>query len=235
MPHSTNTLLDNETLERSSIVANSLMNRERRCSGKNSYQQEIGFNPLKFLQKRLETEAQVAWLDFCCGEGNALVEAADYFSALNLQNRVSLVGVDLVHKFNPKHINFAFLNLIETSFTAWQTNQRFDLITCIHGLHYIGDKAGSIKKAVSYLKNDGIFLANLDLNNLRDELGEAAGSKIIKSLRRQGLEYNVQKRLLKCEEQKVLDIGFEYLGADDNAGANYTKQPAVNSFYSLTK
>ncbi len=64
-------LLNNFALEQSSIVANSLMNRERRCLGGNSYEKELSFNIIEFLRRRIGSEKQVRWLDLCCGEGKA--------------------------------------------------------------------------------------------------------------------------------------------------------------------
>jgi hypothetical protein len=75
-----------EELERSSVVANNAMNRERGLDGVNSYARDLGFHPLKVLPPN------GSWLDLCCGRGNALIEAA--------QRRTgNLVGVDLVDFF----------------------------------------------------------------------------------------------------------------------------------------
>ncbi len=45
-------LKDDEGLERSSVVANCLMNRERGLLGSNGYDRELGFNPLDALKAR---------------------------------------------------------------------------------------------------------------------------------------------------------------------------------------
>lgn len=34
-----------------------------------------------------------------------------------------------------------------------------------------------------------------------------------------------------CTGRRDVSLGYTYLGADDNAGPNYTNQPAVNSYY----
>jgi hypothetical protein len=44
--------LNNHQLEQSNAVANSTMNRDRRCVGSNSYTKELGFNPIGFLESR---------------------------------------------------------------------------------------------------------------------------------------------------------------------------------------
>jgi hypothetical protein len=46
-------LLDDETLERSAVVANCRMNRERSLVGSNGYDKELGLNPLDFLRGRV--------------------------------------------------------------------------------------------------------------------------------------------------------------------------------------
>ena len=45
-------LLAGADLERSSVVANSQVNRERGLSGRNSYERELGFDPLDWLLDR---------------------------------------------------------------------------------------------------------------------------------------------------------------------------------------
>ncbi len=64
-----------EQLERSAVVANGCMNRERDLAGTNGYDIEIGFQPLAFLIDRLSKQATARWLDLCCGTGTALVQA----------------------------------------------------------------------------------------------------------------------------------------------------------------
>ncbi len=39
----------------------------------------------------------------------------------------------------------------------------FDLITCVHGLHYAGDKLAVLTRAVDWLTPGGLFAADLDL------------------------------------------------------------------------
>lgn len=89
-------LLDDETLERSAVVANCRMNRERVLVGSNGYDKELGLNPLGFLRERLTTRRRVAWLDLCCGTGKALIEAARIVREEGLGSRIEIVGVDRV-------------------------------------------------------------------------------------------------------------------------------------------
>src|SRR4051812_27297976 len=46
-------LLSDDILERSAVVANCRMNRERGLVGSNGYAKELGFNPLDLLRERL--------------------------------------------------------------------------------------------------------------------------------------------------------------------------------------
>jgi hypothetical protein len=40
-----------------------------------------------------------------------------------------------------------------------------------------------------------------------------------------------RERLIVCESRKDFTLNYQYLGADDAAGPNYTGQAAVNSHY----
>src|SRR5262249_16540493 len=142
------TLLDSDTLERSDVVANAAMNRARGITGANSYTKDLAFDPVAFLKGRLETQAQVSWLDLCCGTGKALVEGAQGFEKAGLSSRINLLGIDLVDMFYPHPARWGFLRLEAVSLSHWNTTSAFDLITCVHGLHYIGDKLSLLQRAV---------------------------------------------------------------------------------------
>ncbi len=223
-------LLDNSSLEKSSVVANSLMNRQRKCFGGNSYQKELSFDILEFLKNRFQKNKQTAWLDICCGEGNALIEAAENLS--EYKANLKIIGIDLAGMFQTIAPEIDFLKLVETSFENYFSETEFDLITCVHGLHYIGDKLAFLQKAVSMLKIYGVFLSNLDLDNFKFENGKTANRIIAKTLRKNGFEFDSKKHLLTCRNKKKINFDFEYLGADDAAGANYTGQEVVDSYYS---
>ncbi|MFD0852321.1 hypothetical protein ACFQ07_08810, partial [Actinomadura adrarensis] len=77
-------LLDDGALERSSVVANCAMNRERSLTGSNGYGRELGIDIVK------ESRERPRWLDLCCGTGRALFEAASLPEA-----PTEIVGVDL--------------------------------------------------------------------------------------------------------------------------------------------
>lgn len=219
--------LSDAQLESSSVVANCRMNRERELTGRNGYQRELGLHPLDFLRARPKP---ARWLDLCCGTGRALIEAD---SLLAPEDEITIVGVDLVGVFWPNERS-PRLRLLTASLHSWRTDERFDLITCVHGLHYLGDKIGLVIRAVSWLCDDGLFVANLDADNLRDERGEPLARRGPRLLREAGLEYDTRRRRLLCRGRKALRFPLEYVRADDKAGPNYTGQPAVNSRYWLT-
>lgn len=219
----------------SGVVANNRMNRGRGCLGANSYQKDLSFNPLEFLTERLAKRKSVTWLDLCCGEGRALIEAARFFAEIertaNPPNQLRITGVDLAGMFREYSPELKNLRLLETSVEDFEPVQEFDLITCVHGLHYLGDKLSILQKAARLLKSDGLFRANLELQNLK--LIEKPNSSRIFSafLRKQGFIIDHRKHLLTLQDKRNFEIPFEYLGADDQAGPNSTRQPVIDSYY----
>lgn len=224
-------LLTDDVLERSGVVANCRMNRERTLVGSNGYSRDLGFNPLDVLMKRLACQEHVRWLDLCCGSGRALIEAAQIIHQDGLETKVEIVGVDLVKVFFPRPAELKCLTLEEASLNRWSSSTYFDLITCVHGLHYIGDKLRLISSAMKWLTDDGRFVANLDVNNFKSIDGRSAARCVATQFREHGLEYNARKKLVSCERRKLVAFPLQYLGADDTAGPNYTGQPAVDSYY----
>jgi SAM-dependent methyltransferase len=194
-------LLGDHELERSSIVANCRMNRERDLVGSNGYSREVGFNPLDLMRSRAAHGRETAWLDLCCGTGRALIQAAGLVRAERLG--VEIVGVDLVGMFHRPAPGLTCLRPVEASLTTWLPDRHFDLTTCVHGLHYVGDKLGLVARAASWLVGDGLFVANLDLHNLKFADGKPAGRRASLDLRRSGLEYDRRRRRIVCRGRNV--------------------------------
>jgi SAM-dependent methyltransferase len=216
-------LLDEEQLERSSVVANNAMNRERNLDGVNSYAQDLGFRPLDFLQSRLSSAGSAAWVDLCCGTGRALIQAS--------QQRLpglALSGVDLVDFFDPHD---GSVTLVAASLREWEPAEAFDLITCVHGLHYVGDKLDVLTRALRWVRPSGRFCGHLDLASVKRVDGTSLATRLRERLRSAGVAYDAKRRLITCDGPRELELGFRYLGADDGAGPNYTGQPAVDSYY----
>ena len=223
-------LLGAEDLARSSVVANCAMNRERRLTGSNGYQRDLGQDILAFLRSRRH-KGPATWFDLCCGTGRALIEAAREIAQDQQAAGITIEGVDLAGMFDPNPFP-RILTLIERAAEDWTPAARYALITCVHGLHYVGDKLGLIEKAVRCLLPGGLLAANLDLGNFRFLDGRPAGRTVAARLRANGLSYDTRRRLVRCEGPRVVNFGLRYLGADDTAGPNYTGQAAVASYYS---
>ncbi|MGK5444479.1 class I SAM-dependent methyltransferase [Micromonospora sp. URMC 105] len=225
-------LLSTAALERSAVVANNAMNRERQLAGVNSYARELGFNPVDVLTDRLAGAAATAgWLDLCCGTGRALIQAAGQLRRMGLAERTALVGVDLVDAFDPAPTRPANLRLVCASVATWAPARPFDLITCLHGLHYVGDKLAVLARAADWLTPEGRFVADLDLSSIRLADGRPAGRRLTALLRAAGFSYDPRRRRISRTGRREVHLPYRFLGADDRAGPNYTGQPAVHSHY----
>ena len=216
---STMQLKTQQNLDYSDVVANNAMNRERGLVGVNSYEKELRFSIVDFLRERLKKQPQVAWLDLCCGKGYALQQASQIFST----NELVIYAVDLVGDF---------VQVPGAQFTVGSLPQAlpkrcFDLITCVHGLHYIADKLQVIFRASQLLNAKGVFLANLDHRNIKSTSGKTLRG-IVKLLSTSPCKYSAHILHISSE---MGTIPFAFMGADDKAGANYTGQPVVDSYY----
>ena len=157
------------------------------------------------------------------------------------------MGVDLVGMFDPLPDEIDFIALIEASLSQWRTPQTFDLITCVHGIHYVGDKLGLVSRALSMLNPNGLFSANLDENNLRllasdhhkGEFEFNFAERLRVEYVSDSFEFDPTYNLLRLTSDSQANVQslltmlaqFEFAGADDQAGPNYTGQEAVNSYY----
>ncbi|MFR9775733.1 class I SAM-dependent methyltransferase [Micromonospora sp. MS34] len=229
-------------MESSAVVVNSTMNRERQLSGVNSYTRELGFNPVEWLIGRIRhshaverKQPTIGWLDLCCGTGRCLRQAADVLARDGLDQLVTIVGVDLVDFFDPVPVQHTALQLTCASITSWSPPRRFDLITCVHGLHYIGDKLAVLTRIAGWLVEDGQLSADLDLNSIRLADGRPAGRRLATALRGAGFTIDTRRRRIGRNGPGVVSLPYTYLGADDRAGPNYTGQPAVHSYYTETR
>ena len=230
-------LLGDGRLEASSVVANCSMNRERQLTGVNSYQREMGFDPVDVLTAGVDCRDDlgrvippVGWLDLCCGTGRALVQAVGRLRAAGLGGQVAVVGVDLVAAFDRGGEEVGPV-LVTDSVTTWRPGRAFDLITCVHGLHYVGDKLAVLTRAAGWLTANGLLVADLDLASIRLPGGRLAGRPLTAKLRAAGFAYDSRRKKITLTGRRVVDLPYTYLGADDQAGANYTGQPAVHSYY----
>ncbi|BCB82979.1 methyltransferase [Phytohabitans suffuscus] len=208
-------MLYDDDLALSAVVANCAMNRERQLAGVNSYTRELGFNPLDRVRSGALRGQRSSWLDLCCGTGRALLRAAHLLRRDGLADRVVLVGVD---HFDPLPDANLPVELVCAPVTSWAPARRFDLITCVHGLHYVGDKLAAITRAASWLTEGGQLVADLDLTSIRLPDGRPAGRALAGALRQAGFEYDSRRRRISCAGRRDAELSYAYLGADDKAG-----------------
>jgi trans-aconitate methyltransferase len=223
-------LLDDDDLHASAVVANCSMNRERQLAGVNSYARELGLDPLSVLRAAIAGSGTGAWLDLCCGTGRALIQAALALREENLLPQAVITGVDLVHAFAPRPAGLPGLDLACSPVSAWTPSRSFDLVTCVHGLHYVGDKLAAVARAASWLTPDGLLVADLDLASI-SIAGQPATRRLSRTLRDAGFSYDSRRHRISRKGRLEIALPYRYLGADDRAGPNYTGQPAVTSHY----
>ncbi|MER7848607.1 class I SAM-dependent methyltransferase [Kitasatospora sp. NPDC096077] len=221
-------LISDSELTASDVVANRTMNRERGLSGVNSYARELGFDPAAWLREHGGTGP--AWLDLCSGEGRALAEAARLLPA-----GAELTGVDLVGPLGSVlgRPPGAGVRLVTAALADWAPERSYHLITCVHGLHYLGDQLGAIARAASWLTPDGRFAAHFDPESVRRPDGTGLARAVVAALRAAGFEYRSRRHLLLLDGGRPVELPFDYAGADPSAGPNWTGQPAVGSYYGV--
>jgi len=225
-------LLPEDKLVWSPVVANSRMNRERNVSGINSYEQEFQFKPQSFLEEKIRESGKASWLDICCGYGKALMQTAEHFQVRDLQEKIKLKGIDLIDNFPNRESIPSCIKFEAKSIMGFSTEDKYDLITCVHGLHYVGDKLRAIQSAVSFLNHSGLFIANLDLNNILIN-GTSSRLMMKKLFAQEGFSYNQKTKVLKRSGHTNICFNMKYLGADDTYGPNYTGQDSVTSYYEV--
>lgn len=186
------------------------MNRER---GLKSYQRELGIDVLASAGRN--------WVDLCCGSGKALLEAGGH-----VENATGVDLVDHFHSAPPPGVRF-----VTASVDTWEPDGPVDLVTCVHGLHYVGDKLGLLTRAASWLAPGGLLVANFEAVSIRLGDGLAAGRRLTKALREAGFGYDGRRHRVRFTGPGRPGLPFTNLGADDQAGPNYTGQPAVHSYY----
>ncbi|QNP75908.1 methyltransferase domain-containing protein [Streptomyces roseirectus] len=203
------------------------MNRERGLDGVNSYARELGFSPLDALDAENSLDgAAPAWLDLCSGEGLAMRQAAE-----RLPVAARLTAVDLVGPLVPRPLPPQMEEVVGSVF-AFAPTRAYDLITCVHGLHYVGDQLGLLTRIASWLAPGGVFVGHFDPASIRGVHGTDGACTTrttLRALRAAGFSYASHRLTLRGGREVVLP--FRYVGADAEAGANYTGQAAVGSHY----
>ncbi|MFL5743673.1 MAG: methyltransferase domain-containing protein [Niastella sp.] len=176
------------------VVANSKMNRERNASGVNSYEKELKFRPEEFLEKHIQQYGQVKWLDLCCGQGKALIQTGEWLLSKGLQDKATLKGIDLVDAFQTISRDITCVDFEVRSLVDWSSIVQFDLITCVRGLHYIGDKIKVLASVFERLTPEGVFIANLDLSNIQIENIDTE-DYLLHCFKKHDVQYNRRTRI----------------------------------------
>ena len=139
-----------------------------------------------------------------------------------------ITGVDLVDAFSPAPEALPNLTLVCFPIDAWTPDRDFDLVTCVHGLHYVGDELAALARASSWLARDGRLIADLDLNDIRTPRPPLS---LARTLRSAGFGYDWRRHRITRTGRLDASLPYRYLGADDQAGPGYTGQPSVVSYY----
>ncbi len=221
-------MLTDTQLLASQTVANATMNRGRGLTGVNSYARELRFDIGAFLKERVRENGQAVWYDACCGEGRALAEAADEFRVTDGGRHIRLIGTDLVGMFvpTPPQVELRMGDVVTDA-----PDCPLDLVTCVHGLHYLGDKLGFLERMYQSLALGGRLLAHLDTANLRCT-SRPLWPVLARRARPQGVKLEVRHHVLSLERSgTALDFGAVYQGATVSDQPNYTGINVIDSWY----
>ncbi len=225
-------MLTDEELIWSPVVANNRMNRLRGLSGVNSYEKDLKVNLIQTLLAYTVESGKTDWLDVGCGAGKALIEAGESLEVDYPEIQVQITGIDLVDAFAPLPTHLKNVQFVVTPIHTWIPTQHYDLITSVHSFHYFGDKLAILQKLLQALTLNGLFIGQVDLSSIL--VGKESQEKHLAAyLRKQGIHYNRHTKCLICKGQKMLAFPHQYIGANDQEGANYTGQEAVRAFYDL--
>jgi len=227
------TMLRADELLSSPVVANATMNRGRGLCGVNFYERNLRFSITDFLAERVQERGHAVWYDACCGQGCALVEAGKQFAVAGWGRQVRIVGVDLVGMFTPEQA--PRVTLIDADVAAFKPEQPADLITCVHGLHYLGDKLGFLQNASAMLAPDGLFLGHMDTNNVRvAEGGASIWRQAARHATEGGVALELKGHVLRLSRKDApLDFGVTYEGATVSEQLNYTGITVIDSWYTM--
>jgi trans-aconitate methyltransferase len=227
------TMLRPDELLASPVVANATMNRERGLSGVNSYERDLRFSITEFLAERVRERGGAVWYDACCGQGRALVEAGRQFADAGWGRQVRIVGVDLVPMFTPETAPNVSLQAADVA--TFSLEQPADLVTCVHGLHYLGDKLGFLQNTCALLAPGGLFLGHLDPNNvLSMESGQPVWRQAARHAAERGAALGLKRHVLRVKQTDApLGFGMAYRGATVSKQPNYTGIVVINSWYAM--
>ena len=145
-----------------------------------------------------------SWMDLCCGEGTALRQLAIPRAR----------GIDLV----------AILPYVLAGDVATYPTETYDLVTCVHGAHYLGDVLGTLSRWHAALRPGGVLAANIDW-----ELVDVAGLPLERAFS-EGVRVTdtIHGAIVMAEAGRFLHPAVRHLRSEsyDEFGETFTK-----SFY----
>lgn len=220
---------DHELLN-SPVVANSIMNRSRALKGVNSYERDLKFDISQFILNRIKHNGAVNWCDICCGEAKALLAMYDILCAGYSGKNIELFGIDLVvNKAYDLSTDKIHLCITEGNVMEYPLPFKAELITCVHGLHYIGDKLGLLQRLYADLEIQGVLIAHIDPDNLKLPMDWKA---LLRSIRKNGVDIVYKNHIITItKNDRDFIHGLVYKGATISETPNYTGIIAVDSCY----
>jgi len=162
--------------------------------------------------------------------GRALIDAAGEITRTPHAANARIEGVDLAGLFDPNP-SPEVLTLQKHAIEDWTPAGPYDLITCVHGLHYNRRQARHIAKATGCLAPGGLLLANLDVVSFSQRGRYTGGASGSGPASRERIDVRLTAAMDTVRGAARGRFGLRYLGADDTVGPNYTGQPAVASYY----
>lgn len=226
-------LLNDEALLASETVTNGAMNRGRALTGVNSYERELRMDIGAFLARRVEERGQALWYDACCGEGRALREAIALWADQSWASRVQILGVDLWDGFVPVSASGS-VRFVAADVTTFDPDTEADLVTCVHGIHYLGDKLAFLERCYACLAPGGVFVGHLDSDSLRFAPDPAVSTwaNLLRRTRSGGAAAEYRKHVLRIEKNAAtLRFGMLYAGASIAERPNFSGMIGIDSWY----
>jgi SAM-dependent methyltransferase len=150
----------------------------------------------------------------------------------DLLRALSITGIDLEAPIERLHEDNRRMpvTFVSSAIRDWHPQTKYDLITCVHGLHYVGDKLGALRSIAQWLTPDGFFAANFDIASVIVD-NTSTGRLPSTVLRESGFAYDTRRHLITRAGDGTIMFSYTFVGADHRAGPNYTGQPAVAGHY----
>lgn len=122
----------------------------------------------KIIVPLLKENPELKWLDIGCGTGQLISIISKDFPDINY------LGMDVAKNMvenASKATTGKNIRFVVTPIEEFNTDEKYDIITCMHAFPYFPDKPGVIRKFASLLSDNGqIIIVNSSTNNPWDLL-----------------------------------------------------------------